>query len=322
MDTTKRGGQGSLHDVQNASEESIVHMYNACESHSVARKVAQNLLIKMCLDEREFQNQSHAWELLNGTPIGAGRTLRIPRPLRYFQHQNLGYLVMEYLDGITMEDGLCQENVLDVANAIWQIHEITSRLNREKPGPLNGGHALGFPWGEWPCEATFDSIEDLQHCVDKRLRQAATYNSTSFQGLLICNRKLSFCHMDIVPRNILLMPNNDIAFLDWEHANYYPAEFDLASLWYWVDFCVESKKSMMRDLAKILRNRSTHMPDCDKLLLVQAQSIQSYVSQVFPATTSKSASDFTLIWIVFLDALSARNSCFRSSIHPKVEFSI
>jgi serine/threonine protein kinase len=319
MDTTKCGGQDPLHDVQNASEESIVHEYNACDSQSVARRVARNLLIKTCLNEGEFQNQIHAWELLNGTPIGAGRTLRIPRPLRYFKHQNLGYFIMEYLDGITMEDGLCQDNVQDVANAIWQIHEVTSRSNRERPGPLDGSHAVGFPWGEWPCESEFTSIEDLQRCVDKRLRREATYKSKSFQGLPLCNRKLSFCHMDIVPRNILLMSNKDIAFLDWEHANYYPAEFDLASLWYWTTSCVESKKSLMEDLAKIVRDRSTHKPDFDKLLLVQAQSIQSCVSGVFLATTSKGASDFTLTRVVFLGASQARTSCLCLQIRFKGE---
>lgn len=289
MDIAKYDGQE--YDVQSASEESIVQLYSACESQSVARKVAHNLLIKSCLDAREFHNQQHAWELLNNSSLGGGRKLRIPRPLRYLRHKGSGYLVMEYLDGVTMEEGLCQENILDVANAIWHIHDVSSRSDRARPGPLDQGHASGFPWGEWHCEATFNDMEDLQQCVDKRLRRHATYTCTPFQDLPLCNRKLVFCHMDIALRNILLMPNDDIAFLDWEYASYYPAEFEMASLSYWTDYCSDSKRSLMRSLAETVSNRSIHKLDCDKLRVVQAQSIQCSVSEVISYYT-ESARDF------------------------------
>lgn len=303
-------------EILSASENSIARYYNACESQLVARRVSQNLLVKMCLNQREFQNQSHAWTLLDGTAIGGGRTLRIPRPMRYVEHEHIGYIIMEYLDGVTMEDdGICKENIPYVANAISKIHEKTSLLNRERPGPLDGGYAVGFPWGEWSCETTFDTIMDLQKCVDKRLRRDAASRASLLQRLPLCNRTLSFCHMDIVFRNILLMPNNDIAFLDWEYANYYPAEFDMASLWYGCNLCPKSKKPLMRDLAELVTSQSIHRSDCDTLLVVQAQSIQSQVSALFPAMMLENALDSMLMNIVYLKVLLTYGSCLYAASH-------
>lgn len=42
--------------------------------------------------------------------------------------------------------------------------------------------------------------------------------------------KLVMCHLDIAPRNLMLLPDGSLCFLDWAFAGFYPSIFEIYTL--------------------------------------------------------------------------------------------
>lgn len=275
-------------DVVNSSKREIIDAYDNADSHAIARRVSERFLVKRCVPgtgATEFSNQKHAWEKLDGSDIGNGRKMRIPRPVRCIQDRPpdslpFDFIVMEFLDGVTVEDSLGEANVSAATKAIHTIFEKTAKSDeRRQPGPVSGGQASGFPWGDSYCESAFSCVEDLQRCVDKRLRQRAIAKGQPVSNLPLSGRQFGLCHMDLELRNIIAMSNGDIAIVDWESAGYYPAEFELASLTYWAGFCTGERREVMEGICVSMARTCAHISDCNLLHLVQSQSLAWSVSQ-------------------------------------------
>jgi aminoglycoside phosphotransferase (APT) family kinase protein len=270
----------SRKSIQSISEMDIIDRYEASTSHLTARKISETVVVKRCMaGEREFENLEHAWSLLNGIRLASKRVLRIPEPLRYFEladHDGFtsGYIVMECFDGETMETGLNEENLSDVAEAISRVHYETGRYVHTRPGPLDGGLADGFPWGEDRCESLFRNVADLQQCLDKRLQSRTGSRGQCRETIDLRNMELVFCHGDYALRNIMLLRNGDIGILDWANAAYYPAVFELGSLKYSTSTCAAHQKKLVARLLQDLESKiAGNKSDIETLCIVHQQSI-------------------------------------------------
>lgn len=277
----------SSHNIHAISEVDIAAQYEASVSHLTARKISDTVVVKKCCmaGAREYENLEHAWSLLNGIQLDSKRVLRIPRPLRYFELAGRdefvdSYIAMECLEGSTMEIGLEKINLSDVTEAINRIHRETAHFARThartQPGPLDGGFAEGFPWGENGCESRFQNIADLQHCVNKRLQFRTSLRAQRSLPLDLRNTELVFCHGDYALRNIMLLQNGDIGIVDWANAAYYPAAFELGALKYLTTTCVEHERLLVMSLLQDLKMKTTSTEsDIDALCMVHQQSIQN-----------------------------------------------
>lgn len=205
------------------------------------KRVAERVVVKigLTLEESEFQNQSFAWSLLLPTKV------RVPQPYRFFRAENchgieLGYLVMEYIHGksLACEGLLLDERLIDlVASAIHLLHTRSAFCldKHTPPGPIFGGLASGFPWGEGKADLYLRSAEDLEHALNSRLvRWRSTKSRLKAQAgpLSLERSQFAICHMDLAPRNFMLASDGKITILDWSTMGHYPTLFELAGLVY------------------------------------------------------------------------------------------
>jgi hypothetical protein len=238
-------------DFMRASEDSIIRY---CEQIPTTdrrnlrtKRLSEGLLVKITRlpDEGlEYRNQQYAWEILSS------EILKVPKPMRYFEACELddspvGYFIMEYLVGKTLEDGLCNDLhvVSTVAHAIREIH--TSSLKAPnpplQPGSLSG-RPDGFPWGERQVETTFHNMSDLENAVNLRLSRRRK------PPLSLQDMPLVLCHLDLAPRNVLWM-DGKVGVLDWQTMAWYPSCFEAASIKYLQHLAPQSERAYFEALA-------------------------------------------------------------------------
>jgi hypothetical protein len=162
----------------------------------------------------EAENQSQAHDLVDP------RVVRIPRVDRFFSDERgLGYIVMEYIDGRIIDP-------LEDATSISKIAcvlDYFATLHGHIPGALNGGPSRGlvFPDTE---SLIFSNTQSMEEWFNSRLFEHQP--KLSLRGC-----ELVLCHLDIAPRNILWLDNDDICLVDWASAGYYPRLFEFCTQW-------------------------------------------------------------------------------------------
>jgi len=149
--------------------------------------------------------------------------IRVPRFLQFFSETDsywpIGYLVMSLLEG-TLFDEISPSRqapfVPKIIKALQHMHALTS----PRPGPLDGSHARGLLWSENTSGRSFECCNDLQGYLDERLAVKGTAE------ICVTDVPMSFCHMDVAPRNMVVDPDGSIGLLDWGCAGFYPKCFE------------------------------------------------------------------------------------------------
>lgn len=216
--------QSSLEDFLAASETDLVQYCQSLPRLKLRlKRLSSALVCKITpswgFGHREYQTQIHARQLLNGD------VLRVPQPVRFFTQDLWSYFIMEYIEGVTLEEEYRDDD--DILERLVNIVLFMQSKTAPKPGPIDGGPAIGFPWGEGNLETELRSLFDLQSCVDRRLARIS--------GNLRLDIATSSCvltHGDFVPRNIIISYQNEIVLVDWERACYYPPLFEVSAIHY------------------------------------------------------------------------------------------
>jgi thiamine kinase-like enzyme len=162
----------------------------------------------------EAANQKHAYLHSRGTKI------YVPKVYRYFRQSNIGYLVMEFIDGIPLENSLLQEHPEIIQNLAEAIHAFATKVPPDFPGPRNRGIPRGYLFSEDGAGKALSTINSLNSWLDERARLTASETGFNFQL-----SDFVFCHMDLSQRNIILQ-DKFFYLLDWEYAGFYPREFE------------------------------------------------------------------------------------------------
>lgn len=129
--------------------------------------------------------------------------VRVPRVHRFFQEQGIGYLVMDYINGVVI-DPLGEEQYSKVEEILSHLHSISAQT----PGNLGGvGMIYGCPFPDEGIPS--GSVEDLEKWFKSRLfpRQG---HEVSFSRC-----KFVVCHRDLAPRNLLWKSDGSVYLLDW-----------------------------------------------------------------------------------------------------------
>lgn len=119
--------------------------------------------------------------------------------------------------------------VIDPLEDISAIEKIAgvldyfATLRHSIPGSLSGGFCRGLLFPETE-DLVFDSLDGMEKWFNSRL--FAHNLKLTLQGC-----ELVFCHLDIVPRNILWQENRSLCLVDWASAGYYPRLFEFCSQW-------------------------------------------------------------------------------------------
>lgn len=170
------------------------------------------------ITEAEVSNQRMAYEIMGPLAI-----VRVPRVYHHFTRIdrcfNMGYLVMEYINGQPISAAIDPDKYLaPVARVLEQFEQV----RREKPGALGDGLPAGRMWLD-NCPATLDTISDLEEYYN-------TKQLKLMEHLNLAGMPLVFCHLDIAPRNILVLEDGSLALVDWSSGGFYPRLFERANI--------------------------------------------------------------------------------------------
>lgn len=84
---------------------------------------------------------------------------------------------------------------------------------------------------------------------------------------------LVLCHMDLAPRNILILEDGDIGIVDWSTLSYYPSVFEFASLSYMKQIAPLNQRSTIDALRVAIQPSNADLEeDIRKLEVVQFMS--------------------------------------------------
>ncbi|TKA33995.1 hypothetical protein B0A54_14872 [Friedmanniomyces endolithicus] len=294
--------QSSEYDFQTAADCEVIESYEGAlplrDSSPTARRVASTVVIKRVTVgiKEEYANLFFAWSLLDGT------RMRVPKPLRLVQSPvesgpPLGYLVMGYLDGRSLDSchgGACVRATADAVRFL-HTHYLMLPETHVAPGPLGGGCAEDFPWGQDGAAKTFVDTDDLEQYANVRLsRYASDRSRRGFPSsadashrqrdwnIKLQRQTLTLCHMDLSPRNILYMSDGTVGILDWSSLALYPVIFELASLSHCLHVGPLHERAMCRELLAVIKGFVTSPAyeaqeideDIAKLEALQSMSIR------------------------------------------------
>jgi serine/threonine protein kinase len=155
----------------------------------------------------EFKNQQAAQQRLSADIVN------VPRAYRFVQKEAVGYIVMDYVDGKTLD-------LVSARNMAEELGKVLNYIHRQEatiPGSLGGGPVSGVLWPEHE-EVEFSESDDLQLWFDQ-------HSPSSGHKLDLRRHALSMCHLDFNPRNIMVN-GNGIYLVDWSSAGYFPRFFE------------------------------------------------------------------------------------------------
>ncbi|KAF2818250.1 hypothetical protein CC86DRAFT_246403, partial [Ophiobolus disseminans] len=155
----------------------------------------------------EFRNQQAAQQRLNADIVN------VPTAYRFVQKDAIGYIVMDYVDGDTLDLVSAKNMAEELGKVLGYIH----RQGATSPGSLGGGPLSGVLWPEHE-EVEFLNSEDLQLWFDQ-------HSPSSGHKVDLRRHALSMCHLDFNPRNIIV-DDNRIYLVDWSAAGYFPRFFE------------------------------------------------------------------------------------------------
>ncbi|KAF1994250.1 kinase-like protein [Amniculicola lignicola CBS 123094] len=156
---------------------------------------------------QEFRNQQVAQRRLDANIVN------VPTAYRFLQKDDIGYIVMDYVDGDTLDLVSAKNVVKELGMVLGYIHQ----QKGTKPGSLGGGPVSGVLWPEHE-EVEFLETDDLQLWLNQR-------SPSSVHKLDLSRYALCMCHLDFNPRNIIL-DGSRIYLIDWSAAGYFPRFFE------------------------------------------------------------------------------------------------
>jgi aminoglycoside phosphotransferase (APT) family kinase protein len=174
-------------------------------------------------------------EALNLSMIKTMTTIPVPevREVVVSTGSAVHYLVMEYIDGQTLDSCWNSLTLFSKLRIAWTLRSYVAqlrRLRRTVPGTLDKTlctEPLFTEDGAGPFVSYDDMTAWFNHKLDVSQRmKKAPLDAPRFDNL----SPVVFTHQDLCPRNILLGRNGKVYVLDWEVSGFYPAWFEYASM--------------------------------------------------------------------------------------------
>jgi aminoglycoside phosphotransferase len=103
-------------------------------------KLSNEVVVKFgwSVTPEEAANQAFAYDYSHSCD------LKVPRVFRYFRLSDVGYIVMEYIGGTSLEKVLFREHRGLVQRLALAIRSLFDRMPVDSPGPRNGGIPRGY----------------------------------------------------------------------------------------------------------------------------------------------------------------------------------
>ncbi|KAJ6032627.1 hypothetical protein N7540_003359 [Penicillium herquei] len=200
--------------------------------------------------------------------------VHIPEVYRYIEFhrssQPVGYLFMEYIHGRTLEE-VDLTTYPDIPSRVAKILEHLGQFRSADsiPGPIKGGEAMGYIFGDDGAQTAFTSLDHLTLYMNKRLQ----YRNDSID-LEPYAQKLVLCHGDICRRNMILKGDGALALVDWGYSGFYPRFFELATLTCTLPYDKEFQPVIKTELENLLDLTDQEKQDMKFTLCVRGANLR------------------------------------------------
>ncbi|KIY48815.1 hypothetical protein FISHEDRAFT_14308, partial [Fistulina hepatica ATCC 64428] len=152
---------------------------------------------------------------------------RVPRIYHAFEHDQVTYIVMEYIDGTTVGDWLrVHRDDIDrdwihgeVANAVSQMLGFAVPKDAP-PGPIGGGPPRHSFFKDYVAPRSYASVEDLEKHINKIIDRTAWKDRVDFS-----RDRLIFYYSDINDRNFLITKDHELYVIDFQDTGFLPESF-------------------------------------------------------------------------------------------------
>jgi thiamine kinase-like enzyme len=174
-------------------------------------------------------------EAMNMEYVRQHTTILVPRVFLYFTLSDIVYIVMEYIQGVMLEDCLrlkSHEEVQRIATTIQTYIQELRSLRQDTIGPLdNTSKCIGPCFSYYgkeiiQCKQYTQFIDWLNSKIDIYMK---LYN-TSITDRFTTSPPIVFTHQDLNLRNMILTPNNTLYIIDWAYSGFYPTYFEYFAL--------------------------------------------------------------------------------------------
>lgn len=214
-------------DLSTVTESEFIHAAKTspliCGKGTRIVRITSAAVLKIGVEVRpqEALNMEYVFSHSNGH-------IRVPYVYQSFTSGNLGYIVMEFVDGDSLDaipwsERTAQERqniVLQVTESLLQIRS----LRGCQPGPVGHGDPMGGLFTVYGAGRTFETAADMEPWFNRKLGIFGTGDITGMFGDLVMS------HMDICLRNLILDKAGKLWILDWAWAGFFPQVFEKASL--------------------------------------------------------------------------------------------
>jgi hypothetical protein len=94
--------------------------------------------------------------------------LKVPRIHHYFRIGNIGYIVMEFVEGVSLEKVSFEDHPGLVQRLVTAVHSLFQRTPIDAPGPINGGISGGyFFFSEYGVGTPLNTMTKLNQWLNK-----------------------------------------------------------------------------------------------------------------------------------------------------------
>jgi len=178
-------------------------------------RISEGVVVKCGFGVSQFEaaNQQRAYEILDPAIV------RVPLVYHFFANGLHGYIIMEHINGQPLSSIINPDAYLEPMAKVLKLFE---QVQRARPGPFHESVAFGQLWLDYDLIAPA-TISDVEQYYNKRQLKNSTHINLAGYPLVLC-------HLDIAPRNILVLEDGALCLIDWNSAGFYPRLFERTTL--------------------------------------------------------------------------------------------
>jgi serine/threonine protein kinase len=179
----------------------------------------------------KYGSRVQLWEAQNMHHVASLPHMRVPKVFDAWETEEIGYIVMEYIDGRSLRDiwpVIPLDQRLDIYRQTQSMIEVLRQHKLSQPGPIGGGPSNRQTFFTEEGAGPVDSQSEIEGWFNERFHACKGFNRRNrgepwFNGHF---NELVMCHLDLHTGNLLLDKQGKIWLIDWEYSGAYPPYFE------------------------------------------------------------------------------------------------
>lgn len=217
----RKWNNGRLYDYQYFTEGRINIIFNIKYWHD---RRLNKAILRICMINSGLLRQSEGHEVYISSLISSNNIKFFPKVYFYDDSKTIipySYMIMEEIDGITLNKDLDKKIFFDIGKTLAKIHNISVISYGKKP--LDDNKLSGHEYYKSYFETAIKNCENIDKDVSDSFRELL---KTYYDREIYDGRKPVLLHHDFHERNIVIQHGNMIKIIDWDSSRGGIGEYD------------------------------------------------------------------------------------------------